>query len=241
MGFRACLTTASTERLDRENRYRNALGPRLRWHEPPTTKRPMTAGAAEAEGPAYEDFGQDPSSCQTLEREIMDKVWSKLRFVLIAMLLVPAPSCRSVPSSDAAPLMPQTVKFEDSTINLHSIGRLTHQFSIGPPEYPTISECYTHRTQTMEQVLCWSQIEPGFEPNLAGAFTGIIDAYVGENLFGPSAYIASPRNVSGFQAIEFEAYLKEPLQVTTIRSLCLRDLRERVARDVHLRNRQPDG
>lgn len=148
----------------------------------------------------------------------MDKVWLKLQLVLVAMLLVPAPSYCSIPSSKAA-LIPQRIGFTDSTISLHSIGQLTHKFSLRPPEYPTASECYTHRTEAMEQVLCWSEIEPGFEPNLAGAFVGVLHSYGGENLLGPSAFIAYPRNVSEFTAIEFEAYLREPSRVTTIRSL----------------------
>jgi hypothetical protein len=71
----------------------------------------------------------------------------------------------------------------------------------------------------MEQVLCWSKTEPDFEPNLAGAFTGIINSDAGVNLLGPSAYIDSPRKVSGFQGIEFEAYLREAGLPKSIRTL----------------------
>lgn len=151
----------------------------------------------------------------------MDKVWSRLRSVLVAMLLLPAPSKCSIPSSNAEPLMPQSVQFADYTVSLLSIGQLTHKFSLGPPEHHTVSECYTHRSDTMEQVLCWTKTEPDFEPNLAGAFTGILNSYSGENLLGPTAYIASPRRVSGFQAIEFEAYIREMGLAITIRSLFL--------------------
>jgi len=115
--------------------------------------------------------------------------------------------------------MPQAVKCGDHTVNLLSIGQLTHKFTLGPPEDRVVSECYTHLSETMEQVLCWTKTEPDYEPDLADHFAGMLDTYSQRNLLGPNAYIASPRSVSGFQAIEFEAYLQGAHRVITIRSL----------------------
>ncbi len=119
----------------------------------------------------------------------------------------------------AVDLTPQAIRFGDLTVNLLSIGQLTHKFSLAPSEDGLASECYTHRSETMEQVLCWTKTAPDFEPNFAGAFLAISNNYGKTNLLGPSAYLASPRSISGFQAIEFEAYLQDLDQVTTIRSL----------------------
>jgi hypothetical protein len=143
---------------------------------------------------------------------------TRLRLVPAVMALLFLACDPAASSGDVAPLTPQAITFEEITVNLLAIGQLSHKFSTGPPEDPVRSECYTHRSDTMEQVLCWTETEPGFEPNLSGAFTNLLYSTFQENFLAPRDYIASPRGVSGFQGIEFESYGRGAVP-TTVRSL----------------------
>lgn len=151
----------------------------------------------------------------------MDKAWRphKIAPLGLAVLLF-ASNCSVSPA--AVPLTPQTIEFDENKISLLTIGTLTSQPSSDEPSYESnivISDCYTHRSETIEQVLCWTKTKPDFKPNIAAGFLALLYREGEENLLAPSDYFASPRSVSGFQGIEFESYLRGVHHPTTVRSL----------------------
>ena len=151
---------------------------------------------------------------------MMRTLWTDHRLVLTALVLLSwTAACGTI--SKATPLRTQAIAFAHYKVSLLAIGLLTHKFSLGPDDSGTLSsECYTHRSETMEQVVCWTRTTGEFDPNLEGAFRGILDETAKEeNLPDAIDYSVSPRMVSGLHGIEATAHYQGIGPPTTIRSL----------------------
>jgi hypothetical protein len=150
----------------------------------------------------------------------MRTLWTDHRLVLTALVLLSwIAACGT--TSKATPLRTQAIAFAHYKVSLLAIGLLTHKFSLGPDDSGTLSsECYTHRSETMEQVVCWTRTTGEFDPNLEEGFRGILDETAKEeNLPDAIDYSVSPRMVSGLHGIEATAHYQGIGPPTTIRSL----------------------